>query len=126
MKRFTLLIALLACSVALVSAQEYGVTYTRYVGHITTATTTHVTTNALSTLYTLVFNVTGSPTSEVVTVQTAETTPKILYKSAALAAATTVPVVVALPVGIKCSTGIDIVTSGTVNTGVVDAWAAFR
>ncbi len=125
MKKLIGIIALIA-SVAMCSAQEYGVNYTRYVGHITTATTTHVTTNANSVLYTLVFNVTGSPTSETVTVQTAETTPKVIYKSAALSAAFTAPVVVALPVGIKCATGIDIVTGGTVNTGVVDAWISYR
>ncbi len=126
MKKLLAILVLFAASATLVSAQEYGVTYTRYVGHITTATTTHVTTNALSTLYTVVFNVTGSPTSETVTVQTAETTPKVIYKSAALSTATTTPVVIALPVGIKASTGIDIVTGGTVNTGVVDAWLSFR
>ena len=126
MKKIITLIALALASVALVSAQEYGVQYTRYPGHITTATTTHVSTKATNVLYSLVLNVTGTPTSEVITVQTAETTPKIIYKSAALSGAFTVPVVVALPVGITCSTGIDIVTSGTVNTGVVDAWAAFR
>ncbi len=124
MKKFALLIALIACSVGFVSAQEYGVTYTRYMAHITTATTTHVTTNALSTLYTVVLNVSGSPSSGVYTIQTAETTPKIIYKSASTSSAFTTPVVIALPVGIKCATGIDIITAGT--TGTLDAWLSFR
>ena len=126
MKKTILLAVLAVAGVMLVSAQEYGVQYTRYAGHITTGTTTHVSTHTNNVLYSLVLNVTGTPTSEVITVQTAETTPKIIYKSAELSAAFTVPVVVALPVGITCSTGIDIVTSGTVNTGVVDAWCSFR
>ncbi len=123
MKKFIILIALIACSIGFVSAQEYGVNYTRYAGHITTATTTHITT-ASSVLYTFAFNVTGSPSSCVVTLQTAETTPKILYKSASLSAVTANPVVIALPVGITALTGLDLVTAGT--TGTVDVWATTR
>jgi hypothetical protein len=129
MKRFTLLIAIIAAGLASASAQEYGVQFTRYAGHIVTAgsTTTNVTTGHDRVLHTIVFNVTGTPTSEVITiVDQTPTTPKIIYKSAALSSATTTPVVVALPVGIKCTGGIDILTTGTVGTGVVDAWLSYR
>ena len=129
MKKTSILLAIIAASLTCpVFAQEYGVTFTRYAGHITTAgsTTTNVTTGHDRVLHTIVLNVTGTPTSEVITVVDQSTTPKIIYKSAALNAATTVPVVIALPVGIKCTGGIDILTTGTVGTGIVDAWLSFR
>ena len=125
MKKLTLIIALFAASVALVSAQEYGVQWTRQVYHVTTAKTTHVTTST-SVLHTLLINVTGSPTSETITIQTAESTPKIIYKSAALSSPITLPVVIPLSIGIVCNSGIDIVTGGTINTGIADVWLSYR
>jgi hypothetical protein len=113
-------IALAAFSVLPMSAQEYGVNYTRGTKHITTKTTTNVTTSSC-VLYTLVINVSGAGTSWTISVQDKATTPQIVY-AATVATGTTV---IALPIGIKMDSGIDIVTAGT-TAGTMDVKYAFR
>jgi hypothetical protein len=119
------LTAVLALTLAPISAQEYGVTYTRYNARITTATTT-TPVSKTAQVYTIVINVTGTPTSETITIQNKEGTPKILYASAALSAASASPIVIAVPVGFQMTSGIDIITGGTVGTGVVNVWITYR
>ena len=109
-----------ALSLAPISAQEYGVKWTRVASHITTKTTTHIAT-ASAVLHTLIITVSTAGTSWTVTVQNLDTTPKILY-SATVAAGTTV---IELPVGITMAGGIDVVTAGT-TAGIMDVFCTFR
>ncbi len=112
--------ALVAFTVGPVSAQEYGLKWTRGTSHITTKTTTHVAT-ATATLHTLLINVSNAGTSWTITVQDLATTPQIIY-TGTVAVGTTV---IALPVGIKMDSGIDIVTGGT-TAGVMDVKYAYH
>lgn len=123
MKRLKLVIgalALIAFTVAPISAQEYGVNWTRGTKHITTKTTTNVTTSTC-TLHTLLVNVSGAGTSWTLSIQDKASTPQIIYA----ATVTTGTTVIALPVGIKCTSGIDIVTGGT-TAGTMDVFYAYR
>ena len=124
MKRIKLILgiaAMFALIVSPLSAQEYGLRFTRGFKHITTKTTTNVTT-ATVVLHTLSVNVSGAGTTWSLTVQTQDGTPTILYTVASVAVGTTV--VFALPVGITVK-GLDIVTGGT-TAGTMDVEYAYH
>jgi hypothetical protein len=92
-----------------------------YSAHITTNTTTTVTS---STAYVESgqISVTGTPGTWTVTIRNKEGTPKILYQSAALSAVAMVPLYWDQP--LVCTSGIDIVTSGT-TPGVADVFLTY-
>jgi hypothetical protein len=123
MKRFIQLlvgvVALTAITLSPVSAQEYGLRWTRGQKHITTKTTTNVTT-ATVVLHSILINVSGAGTSWTLTVQTQDTTPAILY-TATVATGTTV---IALPVGLAVK-GLDLVTAGG-TAGTMDVFYAYH
>ena len=120
MKKLIALLTLIAFCAFPAFGQEYGVLYTRNAYHITTKATTHVMTKTC-TFYTAIITVTGAGTSWTITLQDLSTTPKTIY-TATVAAGTTV---IALPVGILCTGGIDLVSAGT-TAGTADVFVTAR
>lgn len=114
-------IVISAFCVVSVPAQELGIpTWTRYAAHITTKTTT-TPVAVTAVLHTVVINCSGAGTAWTITIQSKEDTPKILYVATLTVGTTTI----SLPVGIKMTSGIDIVTGGT-TAGVADVWMTYR
>lgn len=88
----------------------------------------HVTTNTTNTLWngsvlllSLVVCASAAGTTWAVTVQTKESTPKIIYKLSPITAGT-FSLDLALG-GVEMTAGIDVITSGT-TPGVLDVWAS--
>jgi hypothetical protein len=123
MKRIKILIgvfALIALVTSPLSAQEYGLKWTRSANHITTKTTT-TPVSATVVLHTIVVNVSGAGTSWTLSIQNKETTAKVVYA----ATVTTGTTVIALPVGIVMTSGIDIVTAGS-TAGTMDVFLTYH
>lgn len=122
MNKLKLLVAIagiLALPLMSVPAQEYGINWTKYSVHVTTKTTiTPVATTVR--LNTAVICVSGAGSSWTITIQD-KGTPKILYSATAVAGTT----VIALPVGIQMTGGIDIVSGGS-TAGTADIWLTYR
>lgn len=123
LKALVLAVALVAISVIPVSSQEHGIgNYIRVAQHQTN-NTTYTPVSSTVRLYTMVVNVTGSPTSWVITVKNKEGTAKQFF-SKSYSAASTAPDVVTLEVGTVMTGGIDVSFSGT--AGVADIWLTYR
>ena len=93
-----------------------------------TAYSVHLTTNATTTVVsstayvnTVQVAVSTAGTAWVITIQSKEGTPKVLYKATAAVGSST-PVNAIIPIGL--TSGIDIVTSGT-TPGVADIWITY-
>ena len=116
------LIALFSLFTWLPAANEYsgGINWTRAQQHQTNNTTwTPVASTAIAN--TLIMNVSNAGTSWIITVKNKEGTAKTLWSGTAAVGTVTI---LALPVGIEMTNGIDVTFSGT--AGVADFFLVYR
>lgn len=117
-KLATLVVCLIAAQAY--AASEYGIQWSYASQHQTNNTTWTIASNTVR-INTLFMSVSNAGTTWVITVKNKEGTAKQIYSATATVGNTTI---MALPVGVEMTGGIDVTFSGT--AGVADFFAVYR